>query len=86
MPGLLKKLSKQTNLVPADFLFPMEENFSEPCISIPVAAASVSTLLTTVGFLYKPSVTGKGGLTSTSALLPSIDAIKAVSSPQIYAP
>ena len=33
-----------------------------------------------------PSTVGKGGLTSTSALLPSIDAIKAVSSPQMYAP
>ena len=43
-------------------------------------------MLTTVGFLYNPSVTGKGGLTSTSALLPSIEAIKAVSSPQMYAP
>ncbi len=31
-------------------------------------------------------MTGKGGLTSTSALLPSIDAIKAVSSPHMYAP
>ena len=51
-----------------------------------MAAANVSTLFTTVGFLYKPSVTGNGGLTSTSALLPSIEAINAVSSPQIYAP
>ena len=59
----------------------MAENFSDPFIRIPVAAARVSTLLTTVGFLYNPSVTGKGGLTSTSALLPSIDAINAVSSP-----
>ena len=74
-PGLLKKLSKQTNFVPADFLFPTEENFSDPFNKIPVAAANVSTLLTTVGFLYNPSVTGKGGLTSTSALLPSIEAI-----------
>ena len=64
----------------------MAENFSDPFIRIPVAAARVSTLLTTVGFLYNPSVTGKGGLTSTSALLPSIDAINAVSSPHIYAP
>ena len=50
---------------------------------MPVAAANVSTLLTTVGFLYNPSVTGNGGLTSTSARLPSIDAINAVSSPQM---
>ena len=83
---MLKKLSKQTNLVPADFLLPIEENFSAPFKSMPAAAARVSTLLTTVGFLYNPSVTGKGGLTSTSALRPSIEAIKAVSSPQIYAP
>jgi len=53
---------------------------------MPGIAAKVSTLFTTVGFLYNPSTVGKGGLTSTSALLPSIDAIRAVSSPQIYAP
>ena len=53
---------------------------------MPAAAARVSTLLTTVGFLYNPSVTGNGGLTSTSALRPSIEAIRAVSSPQMYAP
>jgi len=47
----LKKLSKQTNFVPADFLLPIAANFSAPLISIPVAAAKVSTLLTTVGFL-----------------------------------
>jgi hypothetical protein len=29
----------------------MDENFSAPLIKIPVAAARVSTLLTTVGFL-----------------------------------
>ena len=69
--------------MPADFLFPIDENFSAPFNNIPVAAAKVSTLFTTVGFLYKPSVTGKGGLTSTSALLPSIDAINAVSSPHM---
>ena len=47
--------------MPADFLFPIEENLSAPLINIPVAAAKVSTLFTTVGFLYNPSVTGKGG-------------------------
>ena len=72
--------------MPADFLFPIAANLSAPLIKIPVTAANVSTLFTTVGFLYKPSVTGNGGLTSTSARLPSIDAINAVSSPQIYAP
>ena len=48
---------------------------------MPVAAANVSTLLTTVGFLYNPSVTGNGGLTSTSARLPSLDAIDADPTP-----
>jgi hypothetical protein len=32
-------------------LLPIEENFSAPFKSIPAAAANVSTLLTTVGFL-----------------------------------
>ena len=37
--------------MPADFLFPIEENLSDPLIKIPDAAAKVSTLFTTVGFL-----------------------------------
>ena len=57
-PGFLKKLSKHTSVVPADFLFPISANFSLPLSKIPLAAARVSTLLTTVGFLYNPSVTG----------------------------
>ena len=61
----------------------MDEKDFAPCFNMLAIAARVSTLLTTVGFLYKPSTVGKGGRTSTSALLPSIDAIKAVSSPHM---
>ena len=64
----------------------MDENDFAPYFNMPGIAAKVSTLFTTVGFLYNPSTVGKGGLTSTSALLPSIEAIKAVSSPHMYAP
>ena len=34
-----------------NFLFPIDENLFAPLINIPDAAAKVSTLLTTVGFL-----------------------------------
>src|SRR5690606_1598436 len=45
-----------------------------------------STLFTTVGFCHKPFTAGKGGLIRGFPRLPSRDSIKAVSSPQIYAP
>ena len=44
------------------------------------------TLLTTVGFPYKPSIAGSGGLYLTSPLFPSKLSSNDVSSPQIYAP
>ena len=43
-------------------------------------------MLTIVGLLNKPDSAGNGGLTTGSPLLPSIDEIKAVSSPHTNAP
>ena len=46
----------------------------------------VSTLFTTVGLLQSPETAGNGGLILGLPRSPSNDSIKAVSSPQIYAP
>lgn len=47
---------------------------------------TVSTLVTVLGHPYNPALAGKGGFTLGCPALPSKDSIKAVSSPQIYAP
>jgi hypothetical protein len=44
---------------------------------------SVSTLLTTVGLRYRPSMAGKGGRMRGWPSLPSSDSSSAVSSPQM---
>src|ERR1041384_2525264 len=49
-------------------------------------AHSVSTLLIVVGIPNSPAAAGNGGLMRGLPRLPSIEFIRAVSSPQIYAP
>src|SRR5207244_10515591 len=49
-------------------------------------AASVSTLLIVVGSPNNPAAAGNGGLIRGLPRLPSIEFIRAVSSPQMYAP
>ena len=53
---------------------------------IGTTAINVSTLFTTVGHPHKPLTAGNGGFILGFPLFPSSDSIKAVSSPQIYAP
>jgi hypothetical protein len=68
--------------------------FSEADRSIPLRTvhddggilAKVSTLLITVGLPHKPLLAGKGGLGRGMPRSPSMEAIKAVSSPQTKAP
>ncbi len=48
--------------------------------------AKVSTLFIMVGFSHKPFSAGKGGRERGIPLLPSMEAIRAVSSPQTNAP
>src|SRR4030042_1011431 len=50
------------------------------------ALAQVSTLLILVGLLHRPETAGNGGRLRGIPLLPSIEAISAVSSPQTKAP
>src|SRR5687767_8483231 len=59
---------------------------SAPFIRIGIAAISVSTLLIVVGMPNTPDTAGNGGLMRGLPRLPSREFIRAVSSPQMYAP
>ena len=71
---------------PLLFSVPMEENASAPFMMIQATLAKVSTLLMLVGLPQRPLLAGKGGLNAASRVLPSTEAISAVSSPQTKAP
>src|SRR3989304_4534383 len=55
------------------------------CITV-AASAQVPTLLILLGLPHKPELAGKGGRERGIPLLPSMETIKAVSSPQTKAP
>ena len=57
-----------------------------PVFRIIAAQARVSTLLMTVGLPHRPETAGNGGRGRGVPRLPSIEAIRAVSSPQTKAP
>ena len=57
-----------------------------PFLRISGTAARVSTLLIVVGIPNTPAAAGNGGLMRGLPRLPSIEFIRAVSSPQMYAP
>ena len=68
------------------FSVPIAVNHATPLFIIAGTDATDSTLLTTVGFAYKPAIAGNGGRNLGCPLNPSSQSSKAVSSPQIYAP
>ena len=72
--------------VPLDVSVPIFANQSAPLRTITGTFASVSTLLINVGLPNKPLFAGNGGFGLGIPLSPSIDAIKAVSSPHTKAP
>ena len=72
--------------VPVDRLTPILAYSSPPICTMCGTVDSVSTLLTTVGFAYRPSIAGNGGLSRGMPRSPSSDSSSAVSSPQMYAP
>src|SRR4029077_18637859 len=76
----------QYSFGPPFFSGPTPENHSAPCNRISGTFESVSTLLTAVGQLYRPTTAGNGGLLRGCARLPSSDSSSAVSSPASYAP
>ena len=73
-------------LVPLPFFVPSCLYHSEPSERITGILANVSTLLILVGLFHNPEFAGKGGRGRGIPLLPSMEAIKAVSSPQTKAP
>lgn len=76
----------QNSLVPALFFRPKEENHSGPRRRMVGETETVSTLVTVVGHPYRPTPAGNGGFKRGLPCLPSRDSIRAVSSPQMYAP
>ncbi len=73
-------------LVPGEKEVPIFRKESMPDDTIRGTVERVSTLLIIVGFPQRPLLEGKGGLGRGMPLLPSIEAISAVSSPHTKAP
>src|SRR5208337_4188062 len=65
---------------------PMDAKASAPFIMIQEMLANVSTLLMFVGLAHSPLLAGKGGLNRGMPRLPSMEAMRAVSSPHTNAP
>src|SRR5665648_550025 len=85
-PTLLTLPAKANTFVPLLFSVPTAENHSAPFKIIGGMLANVSTLLTHVGLPHSPFWAGNGGLTVGSPRVPSMEWIRAVSSPQTNAP
>ena len=77
---------RANTLVPLDFSVPIDVNQEAPFKIICGTLANVSTLLIIVGLPHTPHLAGYGGLDIGLPLLPSIEAINAVSSPHTKAP
>ena len=73
---------RHISLVPGNFSAPMEPNQSAPLLTISGMTAKVSTLLTTVGFWYRPFTAMEGGFSLGSPRRPSSEFTIAVPSPQ----
>ena len=65
------------------FSVPIALNQATPLFTIAGTEATDSTLLTTVGFAYKPAIAGNGGRRRGWPRKPSSESSSAVSSPQI---
>jgi len=77
---------RANTLVPLLVVVPIEANQSAPRDIISGIFDKVSTLLIIVGLRNKPLTAGNGGRGLGIPRFPSIEAIKAVSSPQTNAP
>jgi len=73
-------------LVPLLLSVPQAAYLSAPFRMIQGTLAKVSTLLMLVGFPHNPFTAGKGGLGRGVPRFPSMEAMRAVSSPQTKAP
>jgi len=77
---------RANTLVPFDFSVPRDAYQGPPWLMIWGTLAQVSTLLMFVGHPQSPELAGKGGRGRGMPLRPSMDAMRAVSSPQTKAP
>jgi len=73
-------------LVPALLSVPVLANQAAPLRMMGAMLANVSTLLSTLGLPQRPLTAGNGGRGRGSPRLPSIEVMRAVSSPQTKAP
>ena len=73
-------------LVPGLVLVPMERYQSTPLRMMRGTLAKVSTLFSTVGSAQRPCSMVRGGLTRGMPRLPSMEAVRALPSPQTKAP
>ncbi len=85
-PGCSTQPDRQNSRVPVESLVPIWAKPDPPISRISSTQSRVSTLLIAVGLPNRPDCAGKGGLFRGSARLPSIELIRAVSSPAMYAP
>ena len=85
-PVLLTSPVSAKVFVPFEVSVPICENQSAPLRRITGTLAKVSTLLINVGLPNRPLFAGNGGFGLGIPRSPSIDAIRAVSSPQTNAP
>ena len=85
-PTLLILPASAKTLVPFDVSLPIALNQEAPSKRIAGTFARVSTLLTHVGLSQRPLSAGNGGFVVGSPRCPSIEWIRAVSSPHTKAP
>lgn len=84
--GLFTCPLMQNTFVPEFLSLPKLANHLPPLRAIVGATATVSTFATVEGHPKSPTSAGNGGLSRGFPCFPSSDSIRAVSSPQIYAP
>ena len=86
MPALTMAPARAKTLVPLLCSVPKEAYQAAPLRMMGATLARVSTLLMMVGFSKRPASKGKGGFCRGSPRMPSMEASRAVSSPQTKAP
>jgi len=85
-PVLLILPVRAKALVPGLVGVPKDRNHSMPLFIMGATLAKVSTLFSTVGQSKRPCSTVRGGFTRGIPRLPSIEAVRALPSPQTKAP
>src|ERR1039457_7152477 len=85
-PVLVTRPARANTLVPLLFSVPIPANQAAPLRTMGATLANVSTLLMRVGLSHRPDSAGYGGRGRGVPRFPSMEAIRAVSSPHPNAP